>query len=154
MSAKCNLLVSVSPQHKFEATDVKALGASQLLDRPCYSSWTDQFYLENKGKSILKVWGHADPKDAKRERERDREREKENTCAQERETWPFGSSFYMFFPLPGLPYVNWASQECSLSHLRSSLRTSDLLLFYFHGLFPSLSFSHRHFRLLFPILPT
>ena len=29
----------------------------------------------------------------------------------------------------------------------------DLPLFHFHGLFPSLSFSHRHFGLLFPILP-
>ena len=28
----------------------------------------------------------------------------------------------------------------------------DLPLFYFCGLFPSLSFSHRHFGLLFPIL--
>ena len=30
----------------------------------------------------------------------------------------------------------------------------DLPLFYFRGLFPSLSFSHRHFGLLFPILTT
>ena len=30
----------------------------------------------------------------------------------------------------------------------------DLPLFYFRGLFPSLSFSHRHFWLLFPILTT
>ena len=30
----------------------------------------------------------------------------------------------------------------------------DLPLFYFHELFPSLSFSHRHFGLLFPILTT
>ena len=34
----------------------------------------------------------------------------------------------------GLPYVNWASQECCLFCLRSSLRSSDLPLFYFHGL--------------------
>ena len=54
----------------------------------------------------------------------------------------------------GLYYVNWASQECCLLYLRSSLRSSDLLLFYFRGLFPSLSFSHRHFGLFFPILPT
>ena len=41
----CNFLVSVSLQQKFEATDVKALSVSQLLDgvtAPCY--------LENKGK--------------------------------------------------------------------------------------------------------
>ena len=30
----------------------------------------------------------------------------------------------------------------------------DLPLFYFHRLFPSLSFSHRHLGLLFPILTT
>ena len=60
----------------------------------------------------------------------------------------FGSSFYMFFLLPlGLPYINWASQECCLFYLRSSLRSSDLSLFYFHGLFPSLSFSHCHSEL-------
>ena len=56
--------------------DVKALGASQLLDSLCYGSLTDQFYLENKGKYILKAWGHAHPKDVKR-REREREKEKE-----------------------------------------------------------------------------
>ena len=39
-----------------------------------------------------------------------------------------------FFPLDR-PYVNWSSQECSLSHLMSSLRSSDLPLFYFHRLF-------------------
>ena len=52
------------------------------------------------------------------------------------------------FLLPlGLPYVNWASQE----DLRSSLRSLDLP-FYFCGLLPSLSFSHLHSGLLFPIL--
>ena len=49
----------------------------------------------------------------------------------------FGSFFYMFFPPPpGLPYINWASQECRLFYLRS-FWPSDLPLFYFHGLFPS-----------------
>ena len=67
VSGECNLLSSVSSQQKFEAKDIKALGASQLLDRPCYTSWvsnrpcyiwllgrsalqlcvTAQFYLEN-----------------------------------------------------------------------------------------------------------
>ena len=46
------------------------------------------------------------------------------------------------------------SQECCLFYLKSSLWSSDLLLSYFYGLFPSLSFSHRHFGLRFPILPT
>ena len=34
---------------------------------------------------------------------------------------------------PSLPYVNWASQEGCLFYLRSSLWSSDLPLFYFHG---------------------
>ena len=67
----------------------------------------------------------------------------------------FGSSFYMFFLLPlSLPYINWASQEGCLFYQRFSLRSSDLPLFYFHGLFPSLSFSHHCFGLLFPIVTT
>ena len=37
----------------------------------------------------------------------------------------FGSSFYMFLSL-GLPYVNWAGQECCWFYLRFSLRSSDL----------------------------
>ena len=52
----------------------------------------------------------------------------------------------------GLPFANWASQECCLFYLKSSLRSSDLPLFYVCRLFLSLSFSHRHFGLLFPIL--
>ena len=67
----------------------------------------------------------------------------------------FGSSFYMFFLLPlSLPYVNWASQEGCLFYLRFSLQSSDLPLFYFHGLSPSLPFSHCHSGFLFPILTT
>ena len=38
LSGECNLLSSVSSQQRFEAMDIKALGTSQLLDRPCYSS--------------------------------------------------------------------------------------------------------------------
>ena len=41
-----------------------------------------------------------------------------------------------------------------LFYLRSSLRSSDLPLFYFRRLFPSLSFNHLHSGLLFPILAT
>ena len=39
----------------------------------------------------------------------------------------------MFLSL-GLPYVNWAGQECCWFYLRFSLRSSDLPLFYFRGL--------------------
>ena len=73
----------------------------------------------------------------------------------ERESSILAPLFMCFFLLLlSLLWVNWASQEgCSL-HLRFSLRSSDLPLFYFHGLFPSLSFSHCHSGLLFPILTT
>ena len=61
---------------------------------------------------------------------------------------------YVFLSPLGLPYVNWVSQECCLFYLRSSLLSSDLPLFYFCGLFSSLSFSHRHSGLFFHILTT
>ena len=94
---------------------------------------TAQFYLENKGKYILEAWGHANPKDAKREIET------ESMRGRERETpGPLAPLFIWFSPPLGLPYVNWASQECCLFYLRSSLRSSDLPLFYFWGLFPCL----------------
>ena len=63
--------------------------------------------------------------------------------------------FICFFLLPlSLPCINWASQKRRLFYLRCSLWSSDLPLFYFHGLFLSLSFCHHHFGLLFPILTT
>ena len=104
-----------------------------------WTRFTAQFYLESKGKYIHKAWGHADP-----------------ICKKKGEAWPsFGSFFYTLFLLPlGQSYVNWARQECCLFHLRSSLWSSGLPLFYFCKLFPSLSFSNRHFGLLFPILTT
>ena len=67
----------------------------------------------------------------------------------------FGSSFYMFFCSRwACPMQIGLRQEHCLFYLRFSLRSSDLPLFYFHGLSPSRSFSHRHFGLLFPILTT
>ena len=134
MSGECDRLGSVLSQQRFQATDIKALGESQLSDSLCYSSRTDQFDLKNEGKYILEVWGHADPEDAKR-----RERKGENTHVGERETpGPLAPLFICFFLPLGLPYVNWASQECSLFYLRSSLQSSDLPLFYFRRLFPCL----------------
>ena len=57
-------------------------------------------------------------------------REKERACACRRESpQRFGSSFCTFLPPP----VNWASEECCLFYLRSSLCSSELPLFYFHG---------------------
>ena len=71
--------------------------------------------------------------------------------AGERESWLWLFYLCVYLSL-GLSYVNWASQECCLFHLRSSLQSSDLLLFHFSGLFLSLSCSHHHFGLLFPVL--
>ena len=56
---------------------------------------------------------------------------------------------FLFLLLPlGLPYVNWASQECCLFYLRSSLQSLDLPLFYFCRLFRSLSFQFSSVQLL------
>ena len=64
-----------------------------------------------------------------------------------------GSSFCMFCLLPlSLPYVNWASQEGCLFHLRFSLHLQIFFCSIFMGFFLSLSFSHHHFGLLFPNL--
>ena len=74
---------------------------------------------------------------------------------RERPPAPWLLILYVFFLLPlGLPYVNWASQKCCLFYLRSSLHSLDLPLFCFCGLFSSLSFSHHHSGLLFPVLTT
>ena len=54
---------------------------------------------------------------------------------RERERTRFGFSFYVFFLPLGLPYVNWASQECCLFYLRSSLRSSDLPLNFLYSIF-------------------
>ena len=105
-----------------------------------WTSVTAQFYLESKGKYILEAWGHADPKDVREERERPLA------------LWLLFVCFFLL--LLDLPYVNWASPKCCFFYLRSSLQSSDLPLFYFCGLFSSLSFSHHHSRLLSPILPT
>ena len=77
---------------------------------------------------------------------------------RERERKHFGSSFYVFFFLPPEPAL------CKLGLVRSAVLPEvltlvlgppfDLSLFNFCGLSSSLSFSHRHFGLLFPILTT
>ena len=44
------------------------------------------------------------------------------------------ASIHCGFLSLSLPYVSWTSQEGCLIHLRVSLRSLDLPLFYFHGL--------------------
>ena len=87
-------------------------------------------------------------REGERQRGREGERQKGREAEKERGPQPFGFSFYMFFFFfllsLGLPYVNWASKECCFFYLRSLVWSSGLPLFYFHGLFPYLSFSHHH----------
>ena len=138
----CNFLGSVSPQQKFEATDKLVLQPYAISsDAQVLQLYvTAHFYLESKGKYILEAWGQANPKDAKR---------------RKAPSSILAPLFIRFFLLPlSLSYVNWASQESCLFYLGSSLWSSDFPLFYFLGLFPSLSFSHYHSGLIFPILTT
>jgi len=72
-------------------------------------------------------------RERKREGEKERERKGE-TSPRHPALWLL---FLCFFPPLGLTYVNWASQECCLFYLRSSLQSSDLPLFFFIRLFPS-----------------
>ena len=112
-------------------------------------SVTALFYLENSRKIHLPGVRARWSKDAKR---------RAPQCLGEREREPFSSSFYVFFFSPPGPVL------CKLGLVRSAvlsevltpvLRPSfDLSLFCFRRLLPSLSFSHRHFGLLFPILTT
>ena len=150
----CNFLGSISSQQKFKVADVKALGQGvsqllalrqtmlQLLDRSVVQLLvTAQFYLENKRK--IHPWG-VRACWPKRHEEKRRERESPG---------PSAPLLSVFRPL-GPPCVNWASQEGWLFYPRSSLGSSELPFFHFHGLSPSLSFSHCHSGLLFPILTT
>ena len=151
----------VSSQQRFGVMDIKAplaYHSSQVLDRPCYSSQvskgpcyssqTNQCYS-----SILFRRQQENPSSRHEGTSTQRHEEKSAPCTGERESQLWLLFLYVHLSL-GLSYVNWASQECCLFYLRSSLWSSDLLLFYFRGPFPSLSFSHCHFGLLFPILPT
>ena len=85
-----------------------------------------------------------------------RERERERNTQWEREKECLAPPFICFL-LPGPALCKFSSARSALlpEVLTLVLRPFfDLLLFYFRAPFPSLSFSHCHFRLLFPILPT
>ena len=91
--------------------------------------------------------------------DRVRERDKELTHAAGRERARALWLLLLYvFPPPGpalcklgQPRVLFVLPEVLTPVLGPSF---DLPLFSFRGLFPSLSFSHHHFGLLFPILPT
>ena len=160
MSGECMLLGSVSSQQTFGVTDIKAFPRyrSRVLDRLCYISQTNQCYSsilfrkeqENPSSRLEGMPIHR--------REENRVRKSSSAWERKRERARFGSSFYMFFPPPGpalcklgQPGVLFVLPEVLTKVLGPSF---DLPLFYFHGVFPSLSFSHHHFGLRFPILPT
>ena len=121
-----------------------------------FFSVTALFYLEDSRRIHPRSVRACQPKDLKRREWRSaqggREREGERACvhARRRESMRkrFGSSFYMFFPPPGPALCKLGlarNAVCSAWSLHSGPRTF---------LWPSLSFSHRHFGLLFLILPT
>ena len=80
-----------------------------------------------------------------------REEKSAPSCGREREEGT-GSSLYVFLCPWACSMQIGLRQERCVFYLRFSLRSSDLPLFYFRGLSPSRSFSHRHSGLLFPIL--
>ena len=95
-----NLLSSVSSQQRFEAMNVKALGASELSDSPGYSSRTDQFYLKISENISSRHEGMLTQKTQRREREN------KHVHAGERERPPglwlfFLYVVFFFFPPPG-----------------------------------------------------
>ena len=111
----------------FRGTSVTALGQTSV---------TAQFYLESKGKYFLEAWGHTNPKDAKR---------------REAPSAILARLFIWFFSSP------WAC-PMSIWLTRSAVGFTEVLIlvvglsFVLFLLFPSLSFSHHHSGLLFPIL--
>ena len=130
-----NFLDSVSLQQKFEATV------------QCYNTWIDQCYSPRTDQcyscmlQLSFIWKIKKNTSSRCE---GMPTQKTKRCKEKGERllalWLL---FLCFFLLPlGLPYVNWASQECCLFYLRSSLWSWDLPLFYFHGCFLFLSFSH------------
>ena len=109
-----------------------------------FFSVTTLFYLEDSRKAHLQGVRARRSKDTKR-RAPHRAGESESSLA------PLFICFFFFFSPLGLSYANQA-QAGALFYLTSSLQSSDLSLFYFHGLFPSLSFSHCHFGFLFVVV--
>ena len=112
----CNFLGSLSSQQNFAVTDQRN---SHRLDQ-CYISVLQLSFIQKvKENTPLRCEGMPTQK----------------TQREERPQTILALLFmFLLFPL-GLPYENWASQDCCLFCLRSSFRSSDLPLFYFHGLF-------------------
>ena len=141
LSGECMLLGSVSSQQGFGVTDIKAPSAchsSQVSNRPCYSSQTNQCYSSVSqlyfiqkiaGKPIFETRGHVDPK---------MRREEHPSVRKERERALWLLFLYIFFFPLGLPYANWA-QSGVLFYLKFSLRSLDLPLTFLCSIFAGFS---------------
>ena len=159
LSGECNLLGSFSSHQKFEAMDIKILSTSQLLDIPCYSSR----FLDRPCYSYqISVTAPCYSSVLFRKQQENTSSRHEGMPTQrhrgERERpGPLAALFIGFPPTPPPPgpALCKSGQPGVLFVLpRASLWSPDLPLFYFCRLSPSLSFNHRYFGLLFPILPT
>ena len=108
---------------------------------PCYSSILFRKYKENQSSRLMA----CQPKDTKR-----REWGSVPACRRERERPPavWLLFLYKFFLPLGLPYVNWAIQECCLFYLRSYSGPQTFLCSIF-TVFPFLVFYPPPFWTLF-----
>ena len=124
----CSLVLSCHNKD-LERRTLKPLvhNSSQALDKPCCSSQTNQcqscilFRRQQENPSLKHEGTPTQRREKKRVEERPvhrREKERKSPLAP----------LFMFFPPPGLPYTNWASQECCLFYLKSSFWSSDLPL--------------------------
>ena len=148
LSGECMLLSSLSCHNNgLERRTLKPLVrySSQVLNKPCHSSQTNQCYssilfrrqqenpflkkrrVEERG-AVEWGWGQRERANT-HEGERESERESERALS---------SSFYIFFPPPGLPYANWAQSGVPF-YLQSSLQSSDLPLTFFCSIFAGFS---------------
>ena len=138
--------------------------SSRVLYKPCRSSQTNQCYS-----SILFRRQQKSPSLEKRREWRSapacggvggREGERKTLSMQERERRE-----RKCLALPFICFLPPGPALCKLGSARSAAVLPEVLtpvlgpsfhlpLFYFHRLFPSLSFSHCHFGLFFPILTT
>ena len=135
VSAKLNPETAQYMSGEFTISSVLSCCSKNL--KRWWTSVTAQFHLTSKGSYILEVRGLAT----------------KNTQREEKPPAQFWLLFlYASSPPPEPALCKLDSQKgCSL---RFSLLSLDLPLFCFCGLLLSLSFSHHHYGLLFPILTT
>ena len=141
MSCECMFLGSLSHHNKdLEQRTLKpsARHSSWVLDKLCYSSQANQCY-----NSIL----FRRQQESEREKEREREK-RAHTRRREslRESALAPPFLYVFTSTWACPMQIGLSQECCLLFVLPEV--------FILVLRPSLCFSHHHFGLPFPILPT